>query len=82
MYKYMHVSDKMPTISVRIPTDLKDEIDKHQEINWSEVVRQSMWRYLHKLKLADQIASKSELTEDDVVELSEELKKKIAEHYR
>ena len=82
MYMYMHVSDKMPTISVRIPTDLKDEIDKHQEINWSEVVRQSMWRYLHKLKLADQIASKSELTEDDVVELSEELKKKIAEHYR
>lgn len=78
----MHVSDKMPTISVRIPTDLKDEIDKHQEINWSEVVRQSMWRYLHKLKLADQIASKSDLTEDDVVELSEELKKKIAEHYR
>jgi len=82
MHKYIHVSDRMPTISVRIPTDLKDEIDKHQEINWSEVIRQSMWRYLHKLKLADQIASKSELTEDDVVELSEELKKKIAEHYR
>jgi len=82
MYTYIHVSDKMPTVSVRIPTDLKDEIDKHQEINWSEVVRQSMWRYLHKLKLADQIASKSELTEDEVVELSKELKKKIAEHYR
>ncbi len=75
MYMYIHVSDKMPTISVRIPTDLKDEIDKHQEINWSEVIRQSMWRYLHKLKLADQITSKSELTGDDVVELSEELKK-------
>jgi len=78
----MHVSDKMPTISVRIPTDLKDEIDKHQEINWSEVVRQSMWRYLHKLKLADQIASKSELTEEGAKELSEKVKKDIAEHYR
>ncbi|MFP3871268.1 MAG: hypothetical protein ACOCTR_02290 [Candidatus Natronoplasma sp.] len=36
---------------------------------------------IHKLKLADQIASKSELTEEDVEEMSEELKKKIAEHY-
>ena len=82
MCTYIHVSGNMPTVSVRIPTDLKDEIDKHQEINWSEVVRQSMWRYLHKLRLADQIASKSELTEEDVVELSKKKKKKIAEHYR
>ncbi len=72
----------MPTKTVRVPTDLKDEIDKHQEVNWSEVIRQSMWRYLYKLRLADQIASKSELTEEDVEKLSKDLKKKIAEHYR
>ncbi|MFW6048497.1 MAG: hypothetical protein ACOC87_04315 [Candidatus Natronoplasma sp.] len=72
---------KMPTMTVRVPEDLKSEIDKHDEINWSEVIRKSMWEYIHKLKLADQIASKSELTEDDVEEMSEELKKRIAEHY-
>lgn len=72
----------MPTMTVRVPEDLKSEIDKHDEINWSEVIRKSMWKYIHKLKLADQIASKSELTEDDVEEMSEELKKRIAEHYK
>lgn len=71
----------MPTITVRVPEDLKSEIEKHNEINWSEVIRRSIWKYIHKLKLADQIASKSELSEEDVEEMSEELKKRIAEHY-
>ena len=81
---YIHVYTdgvKMPTMTVRVPEDLKSEIDKYDEINWSEVIRKSMWKYIHKLNLADQIASKSELTEDDVEEMSEELKKRIAKHY-
>ncbi len=74
--------DNMPTMSVRIPEDLKDEMNNHPEINWSEVVRQSMWKYLRKLELADEIASKSELTEEEAKKLSEKVKKDIAEHYR
>ncbi|MFW6142349.1 MAG: hypothetical protein ACOC53_07305 [Candidatus Saliniplasma sp.] len=72
----------MPTMSVRIPEDLKNEIDGHPEINWSEVIRQSMWKYLRRLELADEIASKSELTEAEAKELSEKVKKDIAKHYR
>lgn len=71
----------MPTMTVRIPEDLKTEIDKHREINWSEVIRQSIWKYIHKLELANQIASKSELTEKDVEELSNKLKKEVGKHY-
>ncbi len=71
----------MPTMTVRIPEDLKTEVDEHPEINWSEVIRQSMWKYIHKLELADQIASKSELTEEEAEELGEKLKKDMAKHY-
>lgn len=71
----------MANMTIRVPDDLKREVDKHPEINWSEVARQSMWDYLEKLEIAENIASRSELTEDEARELSEELKHKIAEHY-
>jgi len=59
-YMYIHVFtciDNIPIMSVRIPKDLKNEIDDHLEINRSEMIRQSMWKYLRRLELADKIAS-------------------------
>lgn len=72
----------MPNMTIRIPEDLKDAMDDHPEINWSEVARQSMWEYVTKLKVADEIASRSELTEEEAAKLSEDVKRDIAEHYR
>jgi predicted transcriptional regulator len=72
----------MPNMTIRVPDDLKRALDEHPEINWSEVARQSMWDYLRKLRVADEIAAESELTEADAEELSEELKRDVAEHYR
>lgn len=72
----------MPNMTIRVPDDLKSAIDAHPEINWSEVARQAMWRYVHKLEVAEEIASESELTESDAVELSEDLKRDIAKHYQ
>lgn len=72
----------MPTMSIRIPDGLKAAIDDHPEINWSEVARQSMWEYVHKLEIADEIASRSELTAADAEELGAKLKRDIAAHYR
>jgi predicted transcriptional regulator len=69
-------------MTIRVPDDLKQSLDEHPEINWSEVARQSMREYLYRLNVADEIASQSELTEDDAVELSEAVKHDIAEHYR
>lgn len=34
------------------------------------------------VRVADELAAKSDLTEDDARELSEQLKRDIAEHYR
>lgn len=71
----------MPNMTIRIPDDLKTAIDEHPEINWSEVARQSMWEYVQKLQLANEIADRSELTEAGAAELSAELKRDIAERY-
>jgi predicted transcriptional regulator len=72
----------MPNMTIRVPDDLKQRLDEHPEINWSEVARQSMREYLHRLDVADEIASRSELSEEDAVALSEDVKRQIAERYR
>lgn len=73
---------EMPNMTIRIPDDLKNAIDNHPEINWSEVARQSMWEYVRKIEVADEIASRSELTEADAKELSKKVKHDIAGHYK
>lgn len=72
----------MPNMTIRVPDDLKSSLDEHPEINWSEVARQSMQEYLYRLEVAEEIASQSELTEEEATELSEKVKQDIAEHYR
>lgn len=72
----------MPHTTIRIPPDLKKAMEKHKEINWSEVMRQAIRSYLRKLDIAEEIASKSTLTQEDVKELSEKIKEKVAAHYK
>lgn len=68
-------------MTIRLPDDLKQRLDDHPEINWSEVARQSMQQYLDRLELADELASESQLTEAEAEELGERLKHEIAAHY-
>jgi len=72
----------MPNMTIRVPDDLKESLDDHPEINWSEVARQSMQEYLYRLNVAEEIASESQLSKDDATDLSEKVKHDIAEHYR
>lgn len=32
----------MPTVTISIPNNLKDEMKKHPEINWSELIKQRL----------------------------------------
>jgi len=69
----------MANITVSVNDDLKDMMDKHPEINWSEVARQSFKEKLEDLELMDKLTSKSELTEEDVEEISKKIDGKVAE---
>lgn len=71
----------MSKVSVRVPEDLKQSMDKHEKINWSEVAREAFRKELKKLELADSIASKSELTAEDAEEIGEKVKEGIAERH-
>jgi len=72
----------MTEMTVKITEDLKEEIDKHKEIDWGAVARQGMWKFVRKLEVVEEIAGKSKLTKKDADDLSKKLKHDIARYYR
>jgi len=54
----------MPTITVNVDDALKERMEKHPEINWSEVTRQAIRNKIEKLELID------ELTDADADEIA------------
>jgi len=60
----------MTNITLAIPEDLKKELQKHQEVNWSAVIRRYLQEHLQRIKIAESIAVKSKLTQKDVNEIA------------
>ena len=52
----------MVNITLVVPQDLKKELQKHKEVNWSAVIRSALQEHLRKVHIAEAIASKSKLT--------------------
>jgi hypothetical protein len=63
----------MPTITVNVDDDLKERMDNHPEINWSEVTRQAIQEKIEALEVMDELTSESELTERDVQEIADKI---------
>mgnify|MGYP001573499309 CR=1 FL=1 len=71
----------MANITLTIPDELRSELQKHEEVNWSAVMRKAMQEHLRKLHIADAIASKSKLTKKDIAELDKLVKKGLAQEH-
>ncbi|MCP8322469.1 MAG: hypothetical protein H3Z52_16250, partial [archaeon] len=71
----------MVNVTLAVPEELYRIMKRHPEIKWSEVARQAMWEYARKLELLDKIVSKSKLSEKEALEISELVKRGIAERY-
>ncbi|KOX98192.1 MULTISPECIES: hypothetical protein [Halorubrum] len=63
----------MPSITVNVDDDLKDRMEQHPEINWSEVTRQAIQDKIETLDVMDELTSGSELTESDVAEIANKI---------
>ena len=71
----------MTNMTLAVPEDLHQIMEKHKEIKWSEVARQAMWEQARKLELMDKILSRSKLTEQDALEIGREINKGIAKRH-
>lgn len=76
----MHIIH-MANITLSIPEDIKKEMDKFPEINWSEIARNSIKKRLMILRQMDNLLKKSELTEEDAIRLGREVNKAMAKKY-
>lgn len=72
----------MPKLTFEIPTDIKDIIKRHEEIDWNKVVNKAIWNYAKKIKLLESITAKSRLTESDVDDLDHEIKAALTKRYQ
>jgi ribosomal protein L15 len=63
----------MPSITVNVDDDLKERMEEHPEINWSEVTRQAIQEKIETLDVMDELTSKSEITESDVAEIADKI---------
>jgi len=70
----------MPTIKVNVDDDLKQRMENHPEINWSEVTRQAIEEKIETLKVMDELTSESKLTENDVQEIANRINESGRKH--
>ena len=72
----------MPTLTLAIPADLKDEMELLPELNWSEIAREAIAEKVNEYKLFKAIVSKSKLTQKDALELGKKVNEDIYKEYK
>ncbi len=68
----------MVSITLSVPEELKIEMDRHPEMNWSEIARHAIRDKLIILNKMDILLSKSKFSEQDALELGRKVNKKVA----
>ena len=69
----------MPNVTVSVDASLKEQMDDHPEINWSEVARQAIREKIHDLEVMEQLVEGSDLTEEEVDELAAQIDRAATE---
>ena len=72
----------MTTITIDIPADLLRVLETHPEIDWKTIAQKSLLDYAKKVFLADKLTDESQLSQGTVDLLDEQIKSKLARHYR
>ncbi len=69
-------------LSVPLPDELKEELDKHKEIKWVEVARQALREKVEALHAVEEIMAKSKVDEKDAARHADIVKKKVWKRHK
>ena len=75
---------KTANITLAVPKEIKDRMDSFKEINWSEVMRQTLSEKVQRLTLLkklDELTAGSKLTEEDVDRIAIKVKEGMAKRH-
>lgn len=68
----------MKNITLTISDELREELAKHKEVNWSAVIRKALEQHLRNVEIVEKITSKSKLTMKDAMEISKKVNESVA----
>ena len=72
----------MTTLTLSVPTELKERMDTFPEMNWSEVARQAFIQKIEDLEFLRTFKEKSKLTESDAFQLGKEVSRAVSDKLR
>jgi len=71
----------MANITLSIPESVHRDMKSFSEVRWSEVARKAITERIETLKMADKLAAKSKLTQEDVEEFSRKIKSSASKRF-
>ena len=72
----------MTTLTLSVPTELKQKMDTFPEMNWSEVARQAFLQKIEDMDFLRTFKEKSKLTESDAFRLGKEVSRAVSDRLR
>jgi len=73
---------KMTNLTLSIPEELKKEMEKFSEINWSEVARDSIKKKIAQLSFLKGFRIDSHITPDEALKLGQEVNQLLVKRYK
>ena len=72
----------MATLSVSVSDDMKEKMERMEEINWSAVARKAFEEKLEQVEFMRNIGNKSKLSKKDVEEISNKIDRSVSKRFR
>lgn len=66
----------MVTITLAVPAELKQRMERFPEMNWSEVARQAFIQRINDMEFLKEFTAKSRITDKDALRWGKELNKR------
>ena len=84
-YKYVkshnYVLIIMGNITLSVPDNIHKQMKHFSEVRWSEVARKAILEKIELLQLAEKLANKSKLTEEDVKTFNKKVKSSATKRF-
>lgn len=72
----------MVSITLAVPSELKQDMDQFPEMNWSAVAREAIKQKISLLKKFREFTKDSTMTEEDALRMGKEVNKAVAKRHK
>jgi len=75
----------MVSITLSVPEELKQKMDKFEWLNWSSIAREAFLKRMKQLEVLERFEKdfeKSKLTDEDCIKLGRELRQAISKEHK